>query len=136
MNTQLSPAAAQALADFADIFDLQEMPNMGGNPALAELEQAMQESGLGATTASLSSIGSQEGGAAALSEVDLLFLDGFIKGKVKSLIKKLYEYVHRYSHLIECVPLVTETVKLFNQRKYFQALKKGWDALQCILSKL
>jgi hypothetical protein len=69
-------------------------------------------------------------------EYEMQFLDFFLKGQVQDLIQKLYRYVNQYSQLVECIPLVTECVRLFGSGGYVKALAKGYEAFRCIQAKL
>lgn len=74
--------------------------------------------------------------SADATDLDMQLFDGWMQGQVSDLINKLYGYVNQYSQLVDCVPLVTETVNLFADKKYIKALSKGYEAFNCIRSKL
>jgi hypothetical protein len=70
------------------------------------------------------------------AEVEAQFLDTFLRSQVEDLIKKLNEYVNRYGNLVECVPLVTKCVQQFGAGQYASALATGYQAFNCISSKI
>jgi hypothetical protein len=72
----------------------------------------------------------------ATTDVEMQFLETFLRGQVSDLIQKLHDYVNQYSQLTECVPLVTSTVQQFGQGQYAKALASGYQAYNCIRSKL
>ncbi len=131
-----SPEYQQALADFGEFLDVGGQAGQAGQAGqdLQELSALMAQAGL-ATGAS--------GGAAPaadfgqLSEVEQQFIFNWLKNRLADLIKKLYSYVNRYyDRLRDCIPAVTETVRLFSQGSYARGLLRGGQALACILSKL
>ncbi|GAA4971153.1 hypothetical protein WHI96_26300 [Pseudonocardia tropica] len=70
------------------------------------------------------------------AQIEAQFLDTFLRTQVEDLIKKLHEYVNRYGGLIECVPLVTRCVEQFGAGQYAAALATGYQAYNCISSKI
>ncbi len=70
------------------------------------------------------------------AEIEAQFLNTFLRSQVEDLIKKLHEYVNRYSNLVECVPLVTKCVQQFGAGQYGSALATGYQAYNCISSKI
>lgn len=69
-------------------------------------------------------------------EFEAQFLDTFLKTQVQDLINTLHQYVNRYGNLVECVPLVTRCVQQFGNKQYAAALATGYQAYNCIQSKI
>lgn len=70
-------------------------------------------------------------------QVDLLFLDGFLKKKVKKILNKIVALVRRHGpRLAKCVPAVTAAVVLFKKGKYLAALTAAYRAYKCIKKAL
>jgi hypothetical protein len=84
----------------------------------------------------VSGIGKSLGLFENTSDLEMQFLGAFLESQVDDLIRKLNGYVQQYSNLVECVPLVTQTVQLATAKEYVKALSKGYEAYNCIRSKL
>lgn len=138
-------------------------PPAGGtaqNPQLAQLNMAMAQAGLGGSTGfseqwsfgdvvnwgkkavetgktiydAGKSLGLFSDGPEG--QIEAQFLDTFLRSQVEELIKKLHDYVNRYGNLVECVPLVTKCVQQFGAGQYGSALATGYQAYNCISSKI